>query len=72
MNITDIGAIVIGRELKKLYADNESLKKRIQHILKREIAGATDSRFIRQMVLETRSDVEKMQTWLTHLLNGDS
>lgn len=70
MDIVDIGAIVIGRELKKLCAENEPLKKRIQHILEREIGGGADSRFIRQMVQETKSDVEKMQSWLLLLLNG--
>lgn len=70
MNIVDIGAIVIGRELKKLCAANATLKKRIQHILEREIAGGANSRFIRQMVQETKSDTEKMENWLMRLLNG--
>lgn len=69
-DIVDIGAIVIGRELKKLCADNGPLKKRIQDILEREIAGSADSKFIRQMVQETQSNAEKMQNWLIHLITG--
>lgn len=69
-DIVDIGAIVIGRELKKLCADNGALKKRIQDILEREIAGGADSKFIRQMVQETQSNAEKMQNWLIHLITG--
>jgi predicted nucleotidyltransferase len=71
-DIVDIGAIVIGRELKKLCADNNSLKERVQNILEREVAGGSGSRFIRQMVQETNSDAEKMQNWLKQLLKGFS
>lgn len=69
-DVVDIGATVVGRELKKLCTDNQSLKERIQRILEREIAGGTGSRFIRQMIQEANSDAEKMQNWLAHLLNG--
>ena len=69
-DIVQIGAIVIGRELNRLCADNEFLKKRIQSILEREITAGENSRFVRFMVDETKRDAEEMKGWLTCLLNG--
>ncbi len=70
LELTDISAIVIGREIKKICIDNASLNKRIESILTREIEKNETSLFLRKMQEETSTDIEQMRSWLQKILDG--
>jgi hypothetical protein len=50
---------VIGREIKKICAANEKLLGRLKEILQSHIDQKEESLFIKNMVAETRGNVEK-------------
>ena len=69
-SLEEIASIVIGREIKKIIAENEELTKRIRNILTQHITEEETSIFIRQMVAETRKTVKEMGTWIKAILSG--
>jgi predicted nucleotidyltransferase len=69
-DLTEIAAIVVGREMKKICGSNTALLKRLQQIVQGEIERGETSDFIRQMVRETESTVENMGNLLTNLAAG--
>jgi predicted nucleotidyltransferase len=70
LELTDISAIVIGREIKKICSNNTALCNRIEKMLSDEIRKNQISPFLRQMQKETSSDIELMKMWLEKLLMG--
>lgn len=57
--LEEIAAKVIGREIKKICADNQPLLERLKQILQSNIDIKEESLFIRNMVAETAGTVEK-------------
>lgn len=57
-SLEEIAATVIGREIKKISASNESLMERLKKILHSHIELKDESLFIRNMVSETEGTVE--------------
>ncbi|PVD51543.1 hypothetical protein DC498_14055 [Terrimonas sp.] len=72
LELTDIAAMVIGREMKKVCVDNHTLCTRIKNILADEIKKGQASPFLRRMQEETSFDIEMMKIWLEKLLKGFS
>jgi predicted nucleotidyltransferase len=70
LELADISAMVIGREIKKLCIDNAGLNKRIENILITEIQKNETSLFLRKMQEETDTNIEQMQHWLQRVLDG--
>ncbi len=66
--LEEISSIVIGREIKKICAANESLLGRLTQILRSHIGQNDESLFIRNMVAETGSTVEKSVQFLQNIL----
>lgn len=69
-SLEEIAGIVIGREIKKIIAENEELTKRLISILIRHITEDEKSVFIRQMAEETGLTVKNMVTWIKAILSG--
>jgi predicted nucleotidyltransferase len=69
-NLSEVSAIVIGREMKKIVADNLNLYERLRGIITRQIELKENSAFIRNMVNENNSNVEEIIGLLKSLLNG--
>jgi hypothetical protein len=61
---------VIGREMKKIVADNLNLYERLRGIIARQIELKENGAFIRNMVNENNSNVEEIIGLLKSLLNG--
>ena len=70
LELTDIAAMVIGREMKKICSNNPVLCNRIENILSTEIKKGQASSFLRNMQEETSSDIGLMKMWLEKLLIG--
>lgn len=70
LELTDISALVIGREMKKICLDNAVLRNRVEKILSEEIRKGQTSPFLRRMQEETSFDIEMMKMWLEKLLIG--
>jgi predicted nucleotidyltransferase len=68
--LEEISAIVIGREIKKISAANESLLKRLKQILRSHIGENEESLFTRNMVVETGRTVEKSIQLLQNILSA--
>jgi len=69
-SLESMGAIVIGREMKKIAGDNKGLVLRLTGILDKHIATNEKSMFIKHMVLETNTNVAEMSGYLIEVLNG--
>jgi hypothetical protein len=69
-SLSEVSAIVIGREMKKIVADNLNLYERLIDILTRQIELKENSAFIRNMVNEDNSNVEEIIGLLKSLLHG--
>lgn len=68
--LEQIAAIVVGREIKKICADNAQLKERIERIVAGEIDKNYNSQFLRAMVRETKKTLEEMNDLMKHLREG--
>lgn len=68
--LQEISATVIGREVNNMSKDNKPLHERLKGILKEHIELAHESTFVRNMVAETRSDVEQCVSWLKRMLGA--
>ena len=68
--LTEIAAIVVGREIKKICADNSQLHNRIQRIVSDEIDKIDKSAFLRAMMRETGKTLEEMNDLLMNMLEG--
>lgn len=66
----EIAALVIGREIKKIAAENEKLRERLTAILSKQIELGEKSPFIRNMVQEADADVEVIVYLLKKLKQG--
>jgi predicted nucleotidyltransferase len=69
-SLSEVSTIVIGREMKRIVADNLNLYERLIGILTRQIELKENSAFIRNMVNETNSNMEEIIGLLKSLLNG--
>lgn len=69
-SLSEVSGIVIGREIKKIVADNLNLYERLIGIITRQIELRENSAFIRNMVNEDNSNVEEVNGLLKSLLNG--
>jgi predicted nucleotidyltransferase len=69
-SLSEVSAIVIGREMKKIVADNLNLYQRLTGIITSQIELKENSAFIRNMVNENNSNVEEIIGLLKSLLNG--
>ena len=67
---SEIAALVIGREIKKIAAENEKLRERLTAILSRQVELGEKSPFIRNMVQEADADVEAVVYLLKKLKQG--
>lgn len=70
LSLEEIGAIVIGREIKAILTINEALGNRVRAIVANHIEQAEKSMFIRNMVDETETDVATMIKWLKAIEQG--
>lgn len=68
--LEEIASIVIGREMKKMCADNRSLLGRLTAILSQEIAQEQRSAFLKQMTEATKKPIDQMLNWLQALNQG--
>ncbi len=68
--LENIGAIVLGREIKKIIAANAALSLRFKGILDVHITLAEKSPFILQVVSEIDKDVETIVQYLTDIAWG--
>ncbi|MEO6851625.1 MAG: nucleotidyl transferase AbiEii/AbiGii toxin family protein [Mucilaginibacter sp.] len=69
-SLSNVSAIVIGREMKKIVVNNDNLYQRLEGILTRQIELKENSAFIRNMVNENNSNVEDIILLLKNLLKG--
>jgi phosphoenolpyruvate-protein kinase (PTS system EI component) len=69
-SLPEIAATVIGREIKRITANNAQLQERLKRIIQGHIALAEDSSFTRNMVEETGKTVEEVLIWVNALLKG--
>lgn len=70
MKLPEISAIVIGREIKRITRENESLRVRLIKILQTQIKQEENSAFIRGMVKQTAETMEDVIKWLMRLQEG--
>lgn len=70
IQLPEIAAIVIGREIKKIIHSNEKLLQRITGIIQRFIEAKEKSSFIRIMLAADQSTVEDKCNLLRRLLEG--
>lgn len=70
MSLQELGAIVIGREIKRMAGVNPELLNRLISILKTQIASAESSAFLRNMVEESGETVDVVSTWLQRILQS--
>src|ERR1700740_426848 len=70
MELEEIATIVIGCEMKKIFATNEELSKRLKHILEGLLGTKENSPFIRNMVSESGRTVEEVLNLMTRLQTG--
>jgi predicted nucleotidyltransferase len=70
MSENEIAALVIGREMHKIIAENEALFQRLSKIITAQIELKENSAFIRNMVQESGGTVEEMTKLLERLLFG--
>jgi len=68
--ITEIAAIVIGREMYRILQTNTQLYQRLKNILTGHIAKFEHSSFLRNMVLETGTTITLMARYLECILQG--
>lgn len=68
--LENIGAVVLGREMRKLVGENNQLLARLEKILATHIEKAEKSEFVRLMVKETGKDVETVLGYLKDILWG--
>jgi len=68
--LDEIGAIVIGREMKKICKDNFELLTRIKTIIKRNVDLQENSILVRKITMEISTTVERVLRLLTALLLG--
>ncbi|GAA3937865.1 nucleotidyl transferase AbiEii/AbiGii toxin family protein [Chitinophaga oryziterrae] len=69
-SLEQIAGIVIGREIKKIIAENGELTQRVSNILTRHSKEEEKSVFIRQMVAETGTTVREMVVWIKAISSG--
>jgi predicted nucleotidyltransferase len=70
LELEEIAAIVIGREMKKIVATNEELSKRQSIILGGLLNTKENSPFVRNMVSESGRTVEEVLNLMTRLQTG--
>ena len=70
MELVEIAAIVTGREMRTIVADNQALNTRIAGIIKGLIDAKENSAFIRMMVTESGRSVENILNLMKRLLTG--
>ena len=68
--LQEISAVVIGREIKKIVSSNVGLAKRIQLILQTHIDKKEESQFVKNMVAQSGSNVEKTVEQLKNILQA--
>jgi predicted nucleotidyltransferase len=69
-SLSEVSATVVGREMKKIAADNLNLNQRLTRIISKQIELKESSAFIRNMVNENNSNVEEIIRLLQCLLDG--
>jgi hypothetical protein len=70
MEMEEISAIAIGKEINSIIANNNSLKVRILSILDKHLALKSESRFLRNMLLSENDTIEKRAKLLQHIRDG--
>lgn len=70
LELEEIAAIVIGREMKKIVAVNKELSKRLSTILGGLLSTKENSPFVRNMVSESGRTVEEVLNLMTNLQTG--
>lgn len=68
--LQSIGAVVIGREMKKVAKENEALILRLKEILNEHIAAKENSSFIILLAKEIDTDVKTITDLLKNILEG--
>jgi len=69
-SLESIGAIVIGREIRRIVDTNERLVDRLVSMINRYVADSDRSDFIRLMVKETGEDVSEIIGYLNDIFWG--
>lgn len=70
VSMTEIAAIVIGREIRKIAEANPDLIARLKQILRAHIAGNEKSFFVRNMASSNGETVEQSVKFLKNILEG--
>lgn len=68
--LSEVASIVIGREIKKIIAANDTLHKRIENILVTFLNEKENSEFIRSMITNEKETIEKKLKLIMRLLDG--
>lgn len=68
--LSEVAAIVIGREIKKIISANDTLLKRIENILVTFLNEKENSEFIRSMITNEKETIEKKLKLIMRLLEG--
>lgn len=69
-SLNEISANVVGREIYKIVATNQSLHQRLINIISKQIESKNDSSFIRNMASESKSTVDDMIQMIKSFLKG--
>ncbi|OMP74666.1 nucleotidyl transferase AbiEii/AbiGii toxin family protein [[Flexibacter] sp. ATCC 35208] len=70
LQLEEVSATVIGREIEKITRSNEKLYARVISILQKHIEAAANSQFARLMATETGRPVTEMVNWLQRFKEG--
>lgn len=68
--LENIGAVALGREMRKIAGGNSGLSVRLEKMLETHIDKAEKSEFVRLIVRETKKDVETVLGYLKDILWG--
>ena len=70
LELDEVAAIVIGREIYAMLKGNQPLYQRLIHILNSHLEKGERSDFVRNMVLETNTTIERMIRYLKGVQTG--
>lgn len=70
LQLEEVSATVIGREIEKITRSNEKLYTRVISILQKHIEAGANSQFVRLMATETGRPITEMVNWLQRFKKG--
>jgi predicted nucleotidyltransferase len=70
LTLQEVGAEVVGREIKKIIHNNVQLLQRVQTIVANHLVDGEEGTFAQEMAAETGRSVSEMLSWLEKLAKG--